>query len=1215
MPGLKQLQKFNSDILSLGNEPSLRAARGEKAVTVPIPKDVKDVDDSDDFVLGLPEIDESKIVKQEVKSESEDFSDIMGTKTPSAAPENVPSAPVPDFSSILNTEPPSSEEEPDLSMFLDEEPKQEEVEEPKEIPVSDLSLEDLLNSEGFDGSFGEQEEAEEVTPEEKIEQPEQSEQPLSEQIQQILEPEKNQKSEENDNLENLEEAPLKQNQTENVLEDFKTELPEFTENDSQSQNDAFSFPSDLGDLSFDQDFPTKDDLDEDFSLPDEATFKNTISDEELNSLADVNFDSEEKKDSPKNENEGETSQDDFDLSELTDDFSVSPSKDDLTGENALPEQKNENLESLDDFNPPSALTDSVSNDIDSLEDLPELDDTDFNLPELDENPSENKKESENQETDYSSQLEPIEVSSGTDFTDSLGSDFTDVKFDDSDIPNFENKNTDTNANGPDFDFSDFEGDFSENNEQKSDSEPSSDEKFETFDTSELDDADFDFPETDSQLSNNSSDASDFALGNADEFDVDNGDFEIPGFSDVETVKENKNGKIKVPGKNDQKTEVKNSLSDEEYKKFLKNLSSYPLNVRIAVEDLIVKDEFTDDAEFEIIQDVLKKVSARQLASKLEKMLDISLPVPRDFERRSAEEYEAYKASFQYQLKNKIIPGAIVACVSCALLYILATFVIYCVYRPIKATNLYSQGYDLLTAKEFPQSEQKFMSARDYKKIKKWYYKFAQGYRNQKQYLRAEKFYKLTLGDFDFDKKAGIDYAEMTLYDQENYPKAEEIVKRLVLDNHINDDDATLLLGDIYLEWATQKDPSKFDEANARYSELIQRNGETDLYMSRKMRYFVRTDNLEQVLIIKPRFMPKEKSLSSADWTELSGYCLDKLYGPLPSQKEYLRSKIEDVKEMLLRAVKTDKQNANGLYNLSRYYIQTKNRTDAKNTLNSAIEAFKIKPVRKQKDIYNEIDSYRLLGEQYSSEKAFLEAEEKYSEGLNIFNFENQNSGLAANEKIGKLYADAGDIDYFVKGNMDFALQNYKDSISSGNDTPSIRYKIGYIQYGKENFSEAIGSFLKASEVYPENQNLLYAMGTTFAQKKDYYASQGAYQTLLEKLDTEKDVRGILFPQKNSTDSNFVDLYMKASNNYGVSLFNVAKRTGKSDLNGKAILNFQNSLRAWDSLSRNQETLVRLPGSNLAEQNIKYALHPVPDFDVALYSELSKTLSDEKGLLQ
>ena len=59
----------------------------------------------------------------------------------------------------------------------------------------------------------------------------------------------------------------------------------------------------------------------------------------------------------------------------------------------------------------------------------------------------------------------------------------------------------------------------------------------------------------------------------------------------------------------------------------------------------------------------------------------------------------------------------------------------------------------------------------------------------------------------------------------------------------------------------------------------------------------------EVLTLKERFYPRKKSLSAEDWTDLSGYLLEKLYGPLAPADEYLRSKIEDVKEMLERAVR------------------------------------------------------------------------------------------------------------------------------------------------------------------------------------------------------------------------------------------------------------------------------------------------------------------------
>ena len=89
------------------------------------------------------------------------------------------------------------------------------------------------------------------------------------------------------------------------------------------------------------------------------------------------------------------------------------------------------------------------------------------------------------------------------------------------------------------------------------------------------------------------------------------------------------------------------------------------------------------------------------------------------------------------------------------------------------------------------------------------------------------------------------------------------------------------------------------------------------------------------------------------------------------------------------------------------------------------------------------------------------------------------------------------------------------------------------------------------------------------------------------------------------------MYLKASNNLGVTLYRLARRTGDSSLNAQAMVNFQESMRAWDALTRNQTTMVRLGGSNLAEQNMKFVSHPLPEYEPAIYTALPRTLSGEK----
>ena len=777
------------------------------------------------------------------------------------------------------------------------------------------------------------------------------------------------------------------------------------------------------------------------------------------------------------------------------------------------------------------------------------------------------------------------------------------------------------------DYGDIDG-LDSSSEDEGSEDFDENQPLETFDTSEMEGMDFGIPDTDTQLNGG---AGDFELGNNDDFAME-GEFEIPGFSDVTTAKEEKKTKINLASSKDAKGKKgkngldepdfneaeeaenlpPNTLSDSQYKKFLKNLSEYPLNVRLAFEDLIVQDEFTDDAEFEVIEKILNKAPARQVASMLEKMLDTSIPVPRDFEHRTAEEYEAYKKSLSYQLRNKIIPGLIVGVAVLLVGWGIFNFSKNCIYKPLKANKLYKQGYALLQADEYPQSEMRFEEAVSYRISKKWFFNYARGYREHKQYQRAGAMYQRILNYFKHNKAAGLEYADMELNDLANYEKAEEIVRRQVLDYHINDADGILKLGDIFLEWGTEKDPAKLENAREQYATLIQLYKANDLYLSRMMRYFIRTDNLRNVIQMQKTFEPREKSLCSDDWTELSGYLLDKYYGPLAPSEEYLRYEIEGLRGLLLRAVKTGPSNPIAYYNLAKYFINSGENGSVENTLQNAIECFNTVPSMKKRDIYKYIDSYRLLGEHYIETTDYLQAQEQFAEGISLYTTERDNAGFEGTPEIGKLYEDMANIKYSVSGDYDEALQNYKYSVELGNDSPSIRYRIGYIQYKNKNYAEALGSFMKSGDGNVKERNLLLAMANTLSLRGDDYAAQGYYNQLIDNLDSEIAKRGMVFPQASVKDYDVVNTYLSAANNYGVTLYRLAKRTGNSNLNAQAIVQFQQSLRAWDALTRNQDTLVRLPGSNLAEQNIQYITHPMPEFEPAIYTDIAKNLTDNES---
>ena len=720
---------------------------------------------------------------------------------------------------------------------------------------------------------------------------------------------------------------------------------------------------------------------------------------------------------------------------------------------------------------------------------------------------------------------------------------------------------------------------------------------------------------------------DFNLDDADNpaIEEDSGsdlDFSIPGFSDVT---EATIPKKPLPKKEDEEEKIlqANQFTDAEHKKFLENLYYYPLNLRMEIETLLVENQFKEEENINLIRMIIKKPPVRQLASHVGKMLDKHIEVPRNYEKRTAAQYEAYKATAEYQIKNRILPAAFATIVIGALLFSLCYLTNLFIIKPIRAEMLYKEGYSQLENNLFPQSEETFNKAITFKKNKKWAFKYANGYREKKQFVHARRMYTWLLNVFPKDKNAGLQYAEMELYDLSNYEEAERVVRRYVLDRFINDYDGMLLLGDIYLEWGTDTDPSKFPLALEAYENLKEVHQQDNTYLARMLRYYIRTDNLQKVLPLKGYFYPDKKTgnkrirkyLSPEDIYELSDYLLGKLYGVLSPAEEYLRTYIEDVLPLLRCTIEADPTMPEAYYNSARYYLHTGNTATAQSDLTKSLQLFKSASKKTRRRILNNIDAYRLLGELYKNQRDFIKAEEQYSQGIMLFEKEKDISSLKAGQQVGQLYSDMGDIEYFISGDNDAALRNYQKSIQYDNDTSSIRYRIGYIYYAAKQYVESLGSLLTAAEESGNDLHLLLALGNVLSLRDDNFAAEGYFERFIDEFDRIRIREKVILPQVDPDHNDLVENYMRAANNYGVALSRLALRTGNSGQNAKAMVYFSESSRAWDALTRNQTTLERNPASNLAAQNLKYLSYPQSTFEPAMYFDIPRTLQDEEILTQ
>jgi len=655
-----------------------------------------------------------------------------------------------------------------------------------------------------------------------------------------------------------------------------------------------------------------------------------------------------------------------------------------------------------------------------------------------------------------------------------------------------------------------------------------------------------------------------------------------------------------------------SISEEDYDYLIERVSSFPLNLRIELEDYLVNVDDSELNKMEIVHLIVSDVSLKKIVSKLEGILDKSIPIPRGFDKKSYEEYEKEKRSFKYRFVNKILPVAILTTVALGFIFSVFVLVWQFIYKPVVAEGLYKEGMTHIESAQYEKAIKRFDEAGTYKKKRKWYFKFANAFREKKQFLSAETIYERLLFDFNHDRQGGIEYADMLSTDLRNYEKAEKVLKRGVLDYHINDQGTLLALGDVYLDWADE-DSTKYEEARKTYANLINLYGSKDVFSGRMMRYFIRTDNLAEVLPLKNYFL--NKKLPDEDLIELSGYLLEKRYEPKPTDSENLIGKIEDLRELLEKSIKKQPESPEANYNMGRFFLHNQKNEAAKDYLVNAINLYENSIKMTPKRTIRQIDAMRLYGELIAGDKLYNEAQEIYANALAKYEAYTAQKGIYPSPVVGKLYANYGDISYFIAGDYDEALDAYEHAVRELNNSPSIQYKMGYIHYQKENYSDAMRAMTLAYGEKPNDRNLLYGFGNVLFKYTNYFAAQAYYERLMELLEAEKIRKGIIFPQTRVDHAEFVEDYMHTSNNLAVVLNRIAIQNGDSNKNGRAISLFGESTRAWDALNRNPETMIRAKTINLAYANIQNMVKPRSAFVPEIYSDIPKTLENEKILQQ
>ena len=661
-----------------------------------------------------------------------------------------------------------------------------------------------------------------------------------------------------------------------------------------------------------------------------------------------------------------------------------------------------------------------------------------------------------------------------------------------------------------------------------------------------------------------------------------------------------------------------SLNQESVDNILQTLNKYPLNLRIICEEVIAEQVILPQQLAKLIRLLVSGAHVKETAALVQEITGKPVVIPKSFEKMTGAAFEAEQASFAYIFVHNFLPVfrlfAFIAVIAASVLYLAYTFI----FVPLRAESIYKRGYERIPEGEYQRANELFHQAFTMHRNKKWFYSYAEAFRDERRYQLAEGKYDELLFYYPLDKKGVLDYANLNTYYIMNYEKANNLLQRWILDFSPDDFDALLAAGDNFMIWA-DSDPSRFynryEDARFSYARLLEKYGWQIPVVERMMVYFIRTDNLKETLSLRLWFESNPKrALSAESLAELGGYLLDKqLETPSGVPNPYIES-IESVRSMLLQAVRLKNTLPEPHYHLARYYNSLGNTYEERLTLENAIRAYNMAQQETVRRRLNRVDTHFRYANLLINNREFFPAEENAVRGINLYEDFVSRNLIQTSPQLGQLYSLLGDLEYFVKsGDMETALSNYHTAERYGYCPPEIQYRMGAAYYHLEDWKNSLEYLFQASSQLPLNRRLLYALGNAAYQRGDYFAAHGYYSRLLNVLDSQRIMLPVLLPNDSPRFLETGERIMMARNNAGVVNEILADQTGNINYRSAAMVNYLESSSAWDSITRDPELMTRFrlvdspgaPSVNLGYVNANNALRPNIGFRPQLFVRIDK----------
>ncbi len=638
------------------------------------------------------------------------------------------------------------------------------------------------------------------------------------------------------------------------------------------------------------------------------------------------------------------------------------------------------------------------------------------------------------------------------------------------------------------------------------------------------------------------------------------------------------------------------ITEEQFGRFKKTLNSLPINLKVAVEELITSGKAKGEKLKRLINILVAGASAKEIARLVSDITGKKIKIPRAYEKKAGIQFEEERKSFAYAFRENILPVAISVFLTLAILGVFSFLGYWFVYRPVHAISLYKKGYAYIEKDEYRDANKNFDAARKIWNLKSWYYKYAEGYIEKDQYLLAEEKYEQLKRNFPGDKKGLLSYARLESKYLANYEKADTLLNE-ILDKDNADYDALLAKGDNFMEWA-KEDPAKYEKARFNYALILQNYGDVREVLFRMLRYFVRTDQeVEAERLFKILDSDKKGKVDPEAYAELAGYFIDK--GRHDSKK------LELVPDILDRAMDEKMDMPEIHYQWARFYREVEKPSEEMKALNYVLYLLKDKTPLSADILKMKVDSYNRLGEIYYRKKEIINAEENFQRAVNLAENSLKRRILKPNKMFGSAFNNLGNIYYYVDNDLNKARIFFNKALENKYVTPALNYKLGYIDYAQKRYKDALLKFASVGVDLPRNWNVLFAMSNTLYLREDYSGAQGYYLDLLEKLENKRDKIQFLQPQTNPDHLALIKYFIRVYNNLGVTLYRLSLQTGDRKKFSEGLVNLTHSAEYYDILTRNQITMERSAAKGLSYLNMNGLLHPNLKYEPQIYWRIPK----------